>query len=116
MLSLTDNKLVAAILIGPKAQRQTGAEVGLKVGEMRALLAISALSDCDYVEVRELVASKLAARTRLRAQVRVLVLAGCVTRKRRRGRHCLLLTDKGKRVVRDCMLATHRAIGKLLNP
>jgi DNA-binding MarR family transcriptional regulator len=110
MLSSKDSTLIATILKASTAQRQTGAEIGLKAANVRALLAIAALSeDLGYVEVRELVAAGLAAPTRMRAYVAALVEAGLVHRKRRYQRHCLRLTQKGSKVVAECLRATRRA-------
>lgn len=111
MLNSKDTHLLAALLTAPATHRATGASTGLKAAEIRALLAIAVLCGeyTGYVEVRELAAARLAAPTRLRAAVAVLVQTGYVRRKRRYQRHCLLLTDTGSRLVAECLRATRRA-------
>jgi hypothetical protein len=117
MLKAKDQTLAATILRAPAAQQKTAAALGLKAADVRTLLAVAALvNDYEpYTEVCALYATKLAAITRLREQVATLVKVGCVSRKRRYKRHCLLLTDKGRKAVADCLQATRRAANGFLH-
>jgi len=118
MLTTKDTRLLSAVLTGSKTQKYVGQQYGLTAGEVRVILAVAALlgEHSSSIGATDLTTNHLAARTRLRAQVRAVVLAGFLTRRRRFGRYQLSLTPKGRAVVKAYTVAAYRAANAFLNP
>jgi DNA-binding MarR family transcriptional regulator len=118
MLTTKDTRLLSAVLTGSKTQKCVGQQYGLSAAEMRVILAVAVLlgEHSSAIAATALTANHLAARTRLRAQVRAVVLAGFLTRRRRYGHYQLSLTAKGRAVVKAYTVAAYRAANAFLNP